>query len=249
MMALNRKMLFCSLSFLLTAIYGNSQDKPAIPSFNQFADITATAGSSQGALAFSYVYNWKTGEKKKFEIGLGLRSTIYSGTKKEYITAPAKLSRSSTFPFAIVFAGQEIQNWDTLTVQRPLTNSLNVTGNLGYNFSPKFYGGINIDLLGYTFGRNTSAVLTSNGITRTENKAKPSAFNLLLTGDNDLGSLNSEFFIKYKIDQKWSIKAVYQFLFSEYKTTNVFQTAPDGTEVSRFRNKANTIGLGLSYNF
>ena len=137
MMILNRKTLISALSFLLTAINGISQDKPAIPSFNQFADITATAGSSQGALAFSYVYNWKTGEKKKFELGLGLRSTIYSGTKKDYITAPAKLSRSNTIPFAIVFAGQETQNWDTLTVQRPFTNSINITGNLGYNFFAK----------------------------------------------------------------------------------------------------------------
>ena len=228
---------------------GIAQDKKPVPVFNRFVDLTGTVGSSQGTVAVSYAYNWKTGEKKKFELGLGLRYTLYSGIKKNYITAPAKLSRSTTFPFVIVFAAQESQNWDTLTVQRPFTNSLNITGNLGYNFSQKFYGGVNIDLIGYTFGRKTSAILTANGITRTEQSAKSSAFNLLLTGDNDLGNLNSEFFVKYKIGNKWSIKGVYQFLFSEYKTTTIYQTAPDGTQVTRFRNKANNFGAGVSYNF
>ena len=58
-----------------------------------------------------------------------------------------------------------------------------------------------------------------------------------------------EFFVKYKIDNRWSLKTAYQFLFIEYKTETVKQRAPDGTLVDRFRNKANTLGLGVSYNF
>lgn len=226
-----------------------AQQTKTVSTVNRFADITGTIGQSQGTAAASFVNNWKLGEKKKWELGLGLRYTSYFGTKKDYITAPAKLSRSTTFPFAIVFAGQETQNWDTLTVQRPFTHSLNISGNIGYNLSEKWYGGVNIDLIGFTVGRNTSAILTSNGNTVTENKAKPSSFNLLLTGDNDLGTLNSEFFLKYNINKQWSIKGVYQFLFNEYKTTSVFQTAPDGTVVDRFRNKVNAFGAGVSYSF
>ncbi|MBD0352117.1 MAG: hypothetical protein ICV65_13265, partial [Flavisolibacter sp.] len=63
------------------------------------------------------------------------------------------------------------------------------------------------------------------------------------------GSLNSEFFLRYRISGRWSVKGVYQFLFVEYKTTNVTQTAPDGTIVDRFRNKANNGGLGITYHF
>lgn len=241
--------IFSLLFVLLFAKALYAQQPKQTNNINRFADITGTIGQSQGSIAASVVNNWKTGEKKKFELGLGLRLTSYFGTKKDYITAPAKLSRSNTFPFAIVFAGQETQNWDTLTVQRPFTQSLNLSGNLGYNFSPKWYGGVNIDLIGFTLGRKTSAVLTSNGQTVTENEAKPAGFNLLLTGDNDLGSLNSEFFVKYNADKKLSIKAVYQFLFNEYKTTSQFQTAPDGTIVDRFRNKINAFGVGVLYSF
>lgn len=240
-----KKRILIFATVLLVCISGYAQHSRT----NQFADITGTAGSSQGTAALSYVYNWKPGKKQKWEAGLGIRWTSYFGTKKDFTTAPARLARSTTFPFIIVFAGQETQNWDTLTVQRPFINSINLSANFGYNFSDRWSAGFNIDLIGFSFGRKGSAVLTSNGVTRNEANAKPAAFNVLLTGDNDYGSLNSEFFLKYKLSEKWGIKAVYGFYFGEYKTSTVKQTAPDGTIVDRFRNKANLLGLGISYHF
>jgi hypothetical protein len=214
----------------------------------EFIDLSGTIGVDQGTLSMSYVHNWGMGKNKKFELGVGGRWTTYFGTKKDFVTAgPASLTRTFTFPFLIVFAGQKVENIDTLTVQRPLINALNVSFNMGYHFSPRFYGGINIDVLGFSFGRKSSAILTSNGITQTEPVAKPSSFNLLLTGDHDQGSLNSEFFIRYKLAENWSIKALYQFVFAEYRTTTIQQTAPDGTTVERFRNKANNAGIGIVY--
>ena len=216
---------------------------------NRFADFSAGIGESQTAFSASYVHNWQLGKKKKWEAGLGIRWTSYFGKKNDFTTAPAKLARSTTFPFLIVFADQLTRNWDTLQVQRPFTNSFNLSGNFAYNFNSRFSAGFNIDLVGVTIGRTTSAVLTTNGVTKTEMAAKPSSFNLLLTGDNDLGSLNSEFFFKYMLNNHWGIKADYQFLFVEYTTTTIKQIAPDGSMVDRFRNKANLLGLGVSYHF
>ncbi|MEP6727089.1 MAG: hypothetical protein ABJC98_14815 [Bacteroidota bacterium] len=220
-----------------------------LPRINQFADLTGTVGQSQGTVAASYVYTRRLGKKRKWEAGLGLRYTGYVGTKKDFITAPGRLARSTTVPFVIVFAGQKTENWDTLTVQRPFVNAVNLSADFGYNFNAKWALGFNIDLIGFSFGRVTSAILSSNGITSTEPAAKPASFNVLLTGDNDYGNLNSEFFLKYRLDDRWGIKAVYGFYFAEYKTNTVMQTAPDGTLVDRFRIKANTLGLGASYNF
>ncbi len=216
---------------------------------NHFVDLSGTIGKSQGTLAASYVHNWKMGKRKKWEAGLGFRWTTYFGTKTDFITAPAKLARTNTTPFLIFFAGQRTDYHDTLTVQRPLTHSANISINLGYNFTNKWYAGFNIDLIGFTFGRESSAILTSNGFTKIEPVAKPAAFNVLLTGDHDRGSLNSEFFVKYRITPKWGVRAIYQFVFVEYETKNIQQVAPDGTLNDRFRNKANTFGLGVSYNF
>jgi hypothetical protein len=241
------KRILITITALLVFAVSFAQTKNAGKK-SEFLDFAATIGTSQGSFAFSYVYNWKLGKNKRFEIGIGARNTLYLGTKTDFITAgPAKLTRTNTIPFLIFFAGQNEQNFDTLEVQRPLINSVNISANLGYHISPKFYAGFNIDVIGFSFGRKGSAVLKSNGFNFTEPAAKPTAFNVLLTGDHDKGSLNSEFFLRYQLNKKWSIKGVYQFLFVEYETDRVKQTAPDGTVVSRFRNKANNFGLGVSY--
>ena len=215
---------------------------------SRFLDLSGTIGQDQGTGAFSYVHNWKTGKKQRFELGAGVRWTTYAGTKKDFVTAgPASLTRTFTFPFLIVFAGINEENLDTLVVQRPLIHALNLSFNMGYAFSDRWYGGINIDVIGVSFGRKSSAVLTSNGQTQTEPSAKPTGFNILLTGDHDRGSLNSEFFLRYKFGKAWSAKLLYQFVFAEYTTPNIQQIAPDGTEIDRFRNKANNFGLGIVY--
>lgn len=232
--------------FISTGIF--SQQSNESRNSNMFLDLSTTVGSSQGTVGASYVYNWRIGKKKNFEAGLGLRNTTYFGTKKDFITAgPASLTRTGTTPFLIFFAGQREENFDTLTVQQPFTNSINATINLGYSFTNKLYAGFNIDLIGFTIGSKTSAILKSNGQTITEPVAKPTAFNLLLTGDHDKGSLNSEFFLKYKVADRWAIKALYQFIFIEYQTTSTQQVASDGTVITEFRNKANNFGLGVSY--
>lgn len=241
-----KKSLLISLCTIVS-ILSRGQE---ISNTNRFADLTATFGSSQGTFSAAYVHNWKTGKRKKFELGAGLRWTLYYGEKKEFVTAgPASLTRTFTIPFLIVFAGQKIENIDTLTVQRPLVNMLNLSFNMGYHFTPRWYGGVNIDVVGFSFGQKSGAVLVSNGNAQTDPEATPSSFNLLLTGDHDRGSLNSEFYVKYMISKRIGIKALYQFIFIEYQTNNIVQIAPDGTEVNRFRNKANNLGIGISYQF
>ena len=242
------KKIIIGLLFLCTYFSGYSQQPKPLPSTNEFVDLSGTIGKDQGTVALSYVHNWRTGKKKKFELGIGARWTTYFGTKKDFVTAgPASLTRTFTIPFLIVFAGLQEENIDTLQVQRPLVNAINASFNMGYHFTPKLYGGINIDVIGFSFGKKSFAVLTSNGTTQTEPVAKPAGFNLLLTGDHDKGSLNSEFFIRYQLADRFSIKALYQFVFVEYKTENIVQIAPDGNEIDRFRNKANNIGLGIVY--
>jgi len=237
-------------SFAATAQQQTPQQAPAAgrhSSISQFLDLSATIGDKEGALAASFVHNWRIGKNKKWEAGIGLRLTTYLGSRKDFYTAPARLARSTTVPFVIVFAGHEEKNIDTLTIERPFTVSLNISANVGYHFNSRWYGGFNIDLLGYTLGSGSSASLVSNGVVTNESLVRPAHFNALLTGDNDYGSLNSEFFLRYRLNGRLSIKAVYQFFFAEYKTQTIRQIAPDGTSVDRFRNKANTFGLGLTW--
>lgn len=247
-MQLNRKKIISITALLFLATGLLAQGKRA--GVNRFVDLTGTVGSSQGSAALAFVHNWKLWKKQKFEIGIGGRYTGYFGSKKEFLTAaPAKYTRSFTIPFLIFFAGQNEANFDTLAVQRPLTHSLNITANLGYNISPRWYAGFNIDVIGLTVGRKTAGILTSHGETTIDPASKPTTFNLLLTGDHDRGTLNSEFFVKYKLSDRWQLKALYQFLFVEYETQMVKQQIPNGPQNDRFRNKANNIGLGIAWHF
>jgi len=238
-----RRIIFLLVPVLLCAGAINAQERHSY----SLTDLAASVGSSEGTVAASYVYNWRLGKRKRAEIGAGLRWTSYFGGTKNFTTAPSRLARSTTIPFVIVFAGQETQNWDTLSVQRPIVHSLNLTANFGYSIGHRWLLGFNIDLAGITFGPNRKATLTSNGIPSQEPAAKPARWNVLLTGDNDYGSLNSEFFLRYKLNEKWSIRGIYDFYFAEYKTNSVVQIAPDGTVVNRFRNKVNALGIGVSY--
>lgn len=243
------KRVLAAAFIIIISINGYAQQK-INNNTNKFVDLTGTIGASQGSVAASYVYNWKFGfgKKKNWEAGIGARLTSSFGSNLEYTTAgPAKFTRTSTTPFLIIFAGQRPENWDTLNVQRTFVSALNITANFGYNFSSKWSGGFNIDLIGGSFGRKSSAVLSSNGALINEPSSKPTAFNLLLTGDHDRGSLNSEFFVKYKLNKSWSIRGVFQYLFTEQTTQNIKQQLPDGTSINRFRNKANNLGVGVSY--
>jgi hypothetical protein len=220
----------------------------ALNKTNQLADITGTIGSSEASLAASYVYNWQLGKKKKWEMGLGARWTSYTGNQKDFITAgPARFTRSFTVPFIIFFAGQKEENFDTLTLRHSFVNAVNFTANFGYHFNNHWSGGFNIDLIGITFGKKQTGSLKSNGVISNDPSTRPTSFNVLLTGDHDRGSLNSEFFLRYKLNDRWAIKALYQFLFVEYKTETVHQYITGGPENNRFRNKANNFGIGVSY--
>ena len=242
-------------AFLLPG-YMSAEAQEVKNRIHQFADFSAAAGSSQATFSLSYVHNWRLGKVKKFEVGLGARWTTFTGSKVDFLTAaPAKYTRSFTAPFIIFFAGQKEENFDTLTVQRPLTHSINITLNLGYHIGTKWYAGFNIDAIGFTFGRSGSSVFTghnaTNGMKGTfiDPNSKPSSFNVLLTGDHDIGTLNSEFFIRYKLSSRIQLKALYQFIFVEYESNVEFveQQIQDGPTNNRFRNKGNLFGLGLSF--
>ena len=207
------------------------------------ADATVAAGNYQGSFSLSYLHDWKLGTRRKLGLGIGGRFTSYFGQNQYYVTAPAKLTSGSTGPGAI-FQDDIEKNIDTLLVQSPQVNSLNLFINIDYSFSSKFVVGFNIDAIGFSFGGNRQGNYI-NGSSGKITDAAPTPFNVLLVSDNDRGSLNSEFYGKYSINNKWGLKAGVQFLFTEYTTTTKVQTYPE--ENDRFRNKSLLFCLGITY--
>lgn len=194
------------------------------------ASFSGAFGSNQGSISLDYINNWRLGKSKKIEIGGGIRFTSYFGSNRYHTSAPASLAN-------------ENKNTDSLLINSPQVNSLNLVINLGYRISNKFNVGFNIDFIGFSFGGKQNSFYI-NGNQGQSVDAKPTAFNILLVGNNDRGSLNSEFYLRYFITQKIAVKGAFQYLFTEYTTDNKVQTQPESND--RFRNKASLASIGIT---
>ena len=208
-------------------------------------DGSAAAANNQTTLSLSYIHLWKLGRKEKLSIGLGGRFTSYYAANQFYITAPAELTSGSASPL-IIFQDNIAANIDTFFIKAPQTNCINLSINFYYHFTKKIAAAFNIDAIGFSFGSSTAGTYISSSNTEVVN-AKPTPFNLLLVSDNDRGSLNSEMFARYAINERWALKLGAQFLFTEYTTSYKVQQFP--TENDRFRNKSLMICVGISRSF
>lgn len=204
------------------------------------AHFTAAGGNSQGTVSLLAGYNWECGAKKKFAVGLGFRFTSYFGSSQYYRTAPARLTSGSTGPL-VLFKEDIPENIDTLRVQSPQVNSLNLAISFRYALSARFQIGFNIDAIGFSFGSNKQGVYL-NYPASIVTKGSPASFNLLLISDNDRGSLNSELYARYRLSERWALKAGAQFHFTEYITDTEVQQFPEPND--RFRNKSFLFAIG-----
>lgn len=241
------KQIIISIVVLFLTTTAAAQEKK-IRAVNNFADVTFGIGTSQFTGSLSYVYNWKVGKRKKWELGLGARFTSYFGSNLYFITAPARLTSGKTDP-TVLFAKDIDENIDSVLFPKAQINSLNLTLNFGYNFSKKFSAGLTIDAIGFSFGKKQSGTYYGNNFaTGVPVTAKPTGFNLLLISDNDKGSLNSELFVRYKLNDSWGVKLGFQFFFAEYTTDSKVQTTPGGEMNDRFRKKMAGVAIGVTYN-
>ncbi|MBL7870258.1 MAG: hypothetical protein JNM78_01500 [Cyclobacteriaceae bacterium] len=206
-------------------------------------DLGVGGASNQGTLSAAYIYDWSLGKKEKIIVGIGGRVTSYIGANQYYSTAPAKLTSGSTGP-AVFFKENIIANIDTFLIAKPRVVAMNAMINLGYKVTQKISVGFNIDAIGFSVGYKTRGNYI-NGSQGQNVEAKPTVFNLLLVSDNDLGSLNSEFYGKYKLNETISLKAAFQFIFTEYTTEIPVQQFPEPND--RFRNKSSMFSAAVSF--
>lgn len=179
----------------------------------------------------------------KFKLGYGLRlNTLFSGSV-EYVTAPAKLTSGKT-GLGVIFTENIEANLDTITLANANFVALNTFISLQYDFTPKWSLAFAIDALGFTLGAERQGTFSSSEHPETNGvyRAKPTTFNLLLTSDNDLGTLNSELMLAYRVNEQWAFRFGPSFVFTEITTTTQAALGND-----RFRNKALLLTFGASY--
>jgi hypothetical protein len=207
------------------------------------ADLSFGFGQNNSSISGNVVKNFKLLKSEKLHLGFGARAgfTFASGTQS-FTTAPAKHTKNKT-------------GIDTLLVDKPHFITANLTLNASYHFTSKWAIGANVDLAGLTFGKKRtadfypSALSQSEGPRRTammdSTTVKTMRSNFYFTGDRNKGTLYSELFIRYTPTERYSIKAGYNFIISEYTTT----TRVGYKDNYRFRNSYGQFIIGFGYNF
>ncbi len=195
-----------------------------------YGSLTGAYGEREGSASVEFFHNWKLGKSRKFLIGIGGRFTSYFGSDHYFSSAPASLASDDT-------------KSDSLLLPSSNIFALNAAINLAYRITDKFDVGFDIDAIGLSFGGKQDGFYL-NGNMGQATMASPTSFNVLLIGNNDRGTLNSEFYIRYFFKENLGIKVAYQYLFTEYTTDTAVQQVPEAND--RFRHKAQMVSLGIT---
>ena len=186
-------------------------------------DLAVGGGGGGFSPALSFTQSWGLGKSNRFKIGYVVRVTSYFGGKADFRTAPARFT-SGESSFSALFADDIMANIDTFSVKSFQTNALNIGIILQYALSNKLEIGVNIDATGKTWGGTVSGDLISKKNKRkfqdgsTSSPANPETFNFLLVSDSDIGSLNSEVYVRYWVTNKIGIRAGISHQFAELTT-------------------------------
>ena len=217
---------------------------------NNYIDLGVSMANQQFAGTLSAFHLHGLGRKKqRLNIGYGVRFTSFVAANKYYTTAPAKFT-STVQNLGTIFSETIQENIDTITTATAFTNSLNLAFLVEYNIKSKFDLGFNIDIVGFSFGPQKKFNIISSSFDANQEPvqtAAPTKFNLLLTSDNDIGSLNSEFYLRYWLAPKLGVKLGYTFLFSEYRTDQKISFDNGRIVNDRFRFKASMVLLSISF--
>lgn len=210
----------------------------------RYVDLALGVGSKVGIGALSAFQLHPIGKAGKLQLGYGIRLNALSTRKPDYVTAPAVINSKQAGPLNI-FSADVPENFDTLRLADGTSFSLNAALYARYQFNDKWSVGFNIDVIGVSFGSQLAGVHSphnSTGGGPTATQASPTSFNLLLTSNNDLGSLNSELYAGYQLNEQLGLRAGFGFYFVEYTTTDKFRFGND-----RFRHKAGVGFLAINY--
>lgn len=187
-------------------------------------DLTAGSGEGVTSLSVGAMRSRDVLPGDRLRLGLGLRSTFVTGDQR---LTPAG---AKNVPVGVI---------DTLTVPTAAV-MLNVSGHVSIVLSSRLEAGMNIDLAGFGFGPSRQASYrASAGATPSAVEASPSTTNVFLYGSKDRGSLNSEFFAAWKVNDRVTLRGGLSHQLTEYRAERTLSSNTD-----RFRHYSDLLFLG-----
>lgn len=225
-----KKMLAVLTAFITSQSFAQSPVSARLQSGYDLGMAYSTGNYNPSA---SYYQLINIGDRKLFSVGWTARLGAFYGDNLNYYTAPARLTREKT-GFSALGAPLVIRNIDTVRYDFVTMTSASVGVRAQVNLG-KLTVGASADLLGLTFGKKrTGRYESSTGqyvIPKDTTKAffqgantfqssRPSVLNVRLLGDNDMGTLSTEIYARYRVSQQFGIKVGYQTLTTEMTVSN-----------------------------
>lgn len=217
-------------------------------------DVGMAYSTNQYNPSVAYYQLINVGNRKLFALGWTMRLGAFYGDNLNYYTAPARLTRGKT-GFGALSAPLLSNNLDTVRFDYVTMTSLNAGVRAQLNLG-RVELGASADLLGLTLGRRrTARYRSSTGAFEVDSattkpfagadvfqRAYPSRLNGRLLGDNDRGTLSTEVYARVRVNQRFALKAGYQWLTTEVTVQNRDIIANN----NRFRNRAGLAYLALT---
>ena len=211
-------------TFLMLALVSTSLAAQSASAGGFRGDITL--GNGNGATSVSLgATRMKAVLNQRLLLGLGLRTTFVAGDLK---LTPAG---AKNIPAGVI---------DTLFVASSAL-MLNVSGHAAVILTSRLQAGLNIDLAGVGAGASrTGSYRASAGAARTTVSASPAGANVFLYGSKDQGSLNSEFFAAWAVNDRFTVRGGLSHQLVEYEAERTLSS-----NTKRFRSYTNLLFLGV----
>jgi len=176
---------------------GNTSDTLKLKPWkeNHYVDMSLSLGQKIFTSSVAWHKMFNIAWKKRVHLGAGLRFNMANVIDRTFVTA---------FPARPV-AG----SYDSLFLDDHTIYSMNLTFNADISFTRWFDVGMNIDVVGLSWGETSDALYhsaTFNPAVSIE-QARPELLNVFLFGRNDRGSLNSQFYFRFWPGENFFVKA------------------------------------------
>lgn len=175
---------------------------------NHYVDMSLGMGSNlfTGSVAWHKMFNiaWK----KRIRLGVGLRANMANVTQRMYVTAFPNRPDAGTY--------------DSLFLDDHTIYSLNLTFHADVSLTQWLDVGLNLDVVGVSFGETTDASYRSATFlpaTSTE-QTMPELLNVFAFGNNNLGTTNTQFYLRFWPGKDFFVKAGYSLYYITENTEN-----------------------------
>lgn len=198
----------------LLACFGWCTIGAALPASAQQVDLDGSLGVSDRTWRVALASQWRLTVGSRLTLGTGLRLTHYNGEPSSYRNQGAV---NAALP-------------ERLDID-PAVWGLNLIVSAQARVVGSLAAGANIDLIGVAAGPSRQSGTAD---------VKPSRGSLLLYGDNDRGSLNSEFFLAVAVGRRIELRGGLSHYVTGYR-------ASDGTIATRYLRFETVPFLGIRW--